>query len=213
MSSPSQRRAAAGTSSNSAPGHPGLVALAFPWEGASEHAALLRDSPYFAGLIAVTRDGGEGSVRLTRSGRVRIDYRLDRSGVATLRHALVRMARVARAAGAREIVAGATPPPWYRGEPGGAWTRFEDRLASLDLGPNRATVFSAHQMGTARMGSDPRDAVCDPDGRARQDASGRIVRGLYVGDSSVFPSGIGVNPMLTIMALARRTSRTVLAEG
>ncbi len=197
----------------SAPGHPGLIALAFPWEGAADHAALLRDVGHFSGLIAVTRDGGAGRVRLTRSGRVRIDYTLDRVGVATLRHALVRMARLARAAGAREIMAGATPPPWYRGEPGPAWGRFEDRLASLDLGPNRATVFSAHQMGTARMGADARVAVCDVDGRVRADIGGRLVPGLYVGDSSVFPTGIGVNPMITIMTLARRTSRTILADG
>ena len=32
-------------------------------------------------------------------------------------------------------------------------------------------------------------------------------------DSSLFPTGLGVNPMLTVMALARRVARTVLAEG
>ncbi|MEK6719630.1 MAG: GMC family oxidoreductase [Chloroflexota bacterium] len=211
----------------SAPGHPGLIALAFPWEGAEQHAAMLRDIGHFAGVIAVTRDGGSGRVRLTRSGRVRIDYRLDRVGEATLRHALVRMARLARAAGAREIMGAATPPVWYRDDgrhdgrdgrddPTGAarrWAAFESRLASLDLGPNRATVFSAHQMGTARLGADPADAVCDPDGRVRADRTGRVVDGLYVGDGSLFPTGIGVNPMITIMTLARRVARTVLAEG
>lgn len=197
----------------SAPGHPGLIALALPWEGANEHAALMHDVRHIAGLIAVTRDSVGGRVRSTRSGRVRIDYRLDAIGVATLRHALVRMAHLARAAGARELFGGATPPPWYRGESGAAWARFEERLATLDFGPNRATVFSAHQMGTARMGTEARTAVVDPDGRVQADASGRIVRGLYVGDGSVFPTGIGVNPMITIMTLARKTSRTVLAEG
>ncbi len=39
-----------------------------------------------------------------------------------------------------------------------------------------------------------------------------MIRGLYVGDGSVFPTGIGVNPMITIMALARRVSRVVLSE-
>ena len=36
--------------------------------------------------------------------------------------------------------------------------------------------------------------------------------GLYVGDGSVFPTGIGVNPMVTIMAMARRLSRVIQAE-
>ena len=40
-----------------------------------------------------------------------------------------------------------------------------------------------------------------------------VVPGLYVADGSLFPTGIGVNPMITIMALARQVSRTVLAEA
>ena len=39
-----------------------------------------------------------------------------------------------------------------------------------------------------------------------------IVAGLYVGDGSIFPTGIGVNPMVTIMAMARRLSRVIRAE-
>jgi choline dehydrogenase-like flavoprotein len=168
--------------------------------------------------VAVTRDGGSGRTRLTKAGRVRVDYRLDSSGVATLRHALVSMARLARAAGASEIVAVGTPPTWHgRGghQPGtedAAFARFEDRLRAFDFAPNRGSVFSAHQMGTARMGATPADHACDPWGRVRRTTNGDIVGGLYVADGSLFPTGLGVNPMITIMALARRVSRTVLAQ-
>jgi len=176
-------------------------------------AAARRIAP----LIAVSRDGGEGRTSLTRAGRVRIDYRLDRLGIATLRHALVSMARLARAAGrVEEIVAVATPMLRHRLDgPGEAarFGRFEAALAALDFGPNRGGVFSAHQMGTVRMGAAPADHPADPRGRIRADASGRLVRGLYVADGSTFPTGIGVNPMLGIMAMARRVSRTVLEEG
>jgi choline dehydrogenase-like flavoprotein len=69
-------------------------------------------------------------------------------------------------------------------------------------------------MGTARMGADPRGHACDPWGRVRRDgASDRVVRGLYVADGSLFPTGLGVNPMITIMVLARRVSRTILGEA
>ena len=202
----------------SAPGHPGLIALALPWEGTDDHAALLRRIRHVAPLIAITRDGGEGRVRVTGSGGVRIDYRLDRDGVATLRHALVSMAKLARAGGAREIVAVGTPPIWHGRAAATsvsderAFDAFEERLRAFDFGPNRGSVFSAHQMGSVRMGSDVRDGPCDARGRVRR-ADGTTIAGLYVADGSLFPTGIGVNPMITILALARRVARTVAAEG
>jgi choline dehydrogenase-like flavoprotein len=200
----------------SAPGHPGLIALAMPWEGTDAHAELLGRIRHISPLIAITRDGGEGRVRPASPGHVRVDYRLDPDGIATLRHALTSMASLARAAGARRIVAVGSPPRWHEIGGGDAeahrFTVFQDALRAFDFAPNRASVFSAHQMGSVRMGADPIGHPCDPRGRVR-DRSGRVVPGLYVADGSLFPSGIGVNPMITILALGRRVARTVLAEG
>jgi choline dehydrogenase-like flavoprotein len=202
----------------SAPGHPGLLALALPWASAADHAERMAAGRHLAPLIGITRDGGEGRTTLTRAGRVRIDYRLDPLGVATLRHALVSMARLARAAGGvEELVGVATPMVAHRlgsaVSAGQTWEAFEARLAALDFGPNRGGVFSAHQMGTVRLGGDPRLHPADPRGRVRRDVSGTVIKGLYVADGSTFPTGIGVNPMLGIMAVARRVSRTVLRES
>jgi choline dehydrogenase-like flavoprotein len=204
----------------SAPGHPGLIALALPWEGTDAHADLLRRIRHIGPLIAITRDGGEGRVRPTGTGGVRIDYRLDERGVATMRHALVSMARLARAAGARSTLAAGTPPRWHGrgrfvpGEEPNAFAVFEDALRAFDFGPNRGAVFSAHQMGTARMGASASDHVCDPAARVRAGpgARGGVIGGLYVADGSLFPTGLGVNPQITIMAIARRVARTVAAE-
>ena len=201
----------------SAPGHLGLLALVLPWEGSAAHASLMAQARHFSPLIAVTRDGGEGRTRLTRAGRVRIDYDLDEIGAATLRHALVAMARIARAGGAREILAVGIPLVRHRVDAGSDEARrfaaFEDALAKTDFGPHRGTFASAHQMGTIRMGADPRSHPADERGRVRADSRGSIIPGLYVADGSTFPTGIGVNPMLSIMAMARRVSRTVLSEG
>ena len=198
----------------SAPGHPGLLALALPWEGRAAHAALMADSAHLGPLIAVTRDGGEGRVSLTRAGTVRLDYRLDESGVATMRHALVSMARLARAAGAGSIVATGTPGAWWHGSRGESFERYVETLRATDFRPNRASVFSAHQLGTARMGADPVVHPCDPWGRVRVGPRGdQAIHGLYVGDGSLCPTGLGVNPMITIMAMARHVGRTVLADA
>jgi choline dehydrogenase-like flavoprotein len=170
-----------------------------------------------APLIAVTRDGGEGRTSITRAGRVRIDYRLDALGVATLRHALVSMARLGRAAGrVEELIGVATPMVRHRldgADEGSRYREFEAALGSMDFSPNRGSVFSAHQMGTVRAGASSRDHPADPRGRVRPGTGTGVIGGLYVADGSTFPTGIGVNPMIGIMAMARRISRTVLAEG
>jgi choline dehydrogenase-like flavoprotein len=197
----------------SAPGHPGLLSLALPWEGQAAHAAVMADAAHLGPLIAVTRDGGAGRVRLTRAGRVRIDYQLDELGVATMRHALVSMARLARAAGAESMVATGTPGTWWYGSRGGSFERYLETLRATDFRPNRAGVFSAHQLGTARMGADPATHPCDPWGRVRMRRGDQVIRGLYVGDGSLCPTGIGVNPMITIMGMARHVGRTVLSEA
>ena len=63
------------------------------------------------------------------------------------------------------------------------------------------TVGTAHIMGTARMGEDPDTSVVDPWGRVHD------LDNVYVADGSVFVSGGGFNPTLTIMALSLRMAR------
>jgi choline dehydrogenase-like flavoprotein len=53
-----------------------------------------------------------------------------------------------------------------------------------------------HPLGTARAGADPRHSVVGPDLQAHD------CRGLYVTDGSAVPTALGVNPQVTIMALA-----------
>jgi choline dehydrogenase-like flavoprotein len=127
------------------------------------------------------------------------------------------MARLARAAGAREILAVGQPLARHRRDGQGSeaqrFQEFEAALAATDFAPHRGTIASAHQMGTIRMGTDPATHPADERGRVRGDSRGSIAAGLYVADTSTFPTALGVNPMVTVMAMARRVSRTVLAEG
>ena len=58
------------------------------------------------------------------------------------------------------------------------------------------TMYASHPMASCRMGLDPETSVVGPTGEAHR------LKGLYVADSSVFPSSLGVNPQLTTMALA-----------
>lgn len=65
---------------------------------------------------------------------------------------------------------------------------------------NHTPGTSAHYMGGCRMGKDPNRSVVNAWGRAHD------VRNLYVADGSVFVTAAGVNPSLTIAALATRTA-------
>src|SRR5207237_9907498 len=90
-----------------------------------------------------------------------------------------------------------------------AWSRGEDfddfltRLRDCSLAPHEHAVFSAHQMGSCRMGADPATSVANPWGELHD------TPGVWVGDASAFPTPSGTNPMITIMALASRTADNI----
>ena len=82
----------------------------------------------------------------------------------------------------------------------------ESDIAKIDeapLGPNKILLATAHLMGGCRMGADPREAV------VRSDLRHHVIENLYVVDGSVFPTGLGVNPSLTIYGLATHASKAI----
>jgi choline dehydrogenase-like flavoprotein len=110
-------------------------------------------------------------------------------------------ARIAFAAGAKSVLTLHAQPLALEAAdatPAGL-DAFEHELQRRADARTPLALFSAHQMGTARMGRSAADGVIDPEGRVYG------VEGLLVTDASAFPSASGVNPMLTIMALAHRT--------
>ena len=72
--------------------------------------------------------------------------------------------------------------------------------------PPDFTLGSAHLHGTCRMGADPATSVCAPDGRMHE------ADNVFIADGSLFPYPGGVNPTLTIQAVARKVARAIMAE-
>jgi choline dehydrogenase-like flavoprotein len=80
------------------------------------------------------------------------------------------------------------------------------RIDASRIKMSEVELFTPHLMGTARMGGRPEDSVINPSGELWD------LPGCHVADASVFPTAIGVNPQITIMAMAMHIA-TRLAES
>lgn len=185
-----------------APVHPGLFALALPWHGARAHHELMEQIAHAAAFIVLTRDHTGGQVWVNTEGRTLIDYRVGERETGYLNTGMAAAARIHEAAGAERIVTlHSKRVEWRRGEDIDAFTAS---LARHTFADNWSPIFSAHQMGTCRMGSHADAAVCAANGAVFG------VDGLYIGDASALPGSCGVNPMITIMAVAHHTAQRIM---
>jgi choline dehydrogenase-like flavoprotein len=183
------------------PVHPVLAAVTLPGHGV-EHDAWMRRLPNLQVLIALLRDGfhpdsAGGRVRLASDGTPLLDYPLTPYLFDGVRRALAAMAEIQFAAGATSVM-----PVHDEGDGFATIAAARAAIAAFDLRPQATTMVSAHVMGGAAFGPDPRSSVVDLTGRHHH------VDNLYVVDGSLFPTSIGANPQLSIYAVA-----ALLASG
>lgn len=179
------------------PAHPALLSSAFPWEGAEEHRRLMADLARTSLVAVIPRDAGAGRVRVGRDGGAITTYRLGEDDARRLARGIDGAARILTAAGAREIfTAHARLQRWSGVFPADAF-RF---------GPSRGALYSFHLMGSARMGGSPAFAAANALGETWD------VRNLVVADGSAFPTASGVNPMVTIEAIAHLNATRLAAR-
>ena len=188
------------------PIHPSLQALAAPWESAAQHRERMTQLPRTALVGILLRDRFGGRVSVDAQGNPVVDYRLSRYDAGHLRRAFDAAGELLEAAGAREIWAPLARFISYR--PGAARAREEwlARVDSAGWGPNELLLVTFHQMASCRMGATARTSVVDADNRVWG------IRNLYVVDASTFPSASGVNPMLTVMAIAHRAAGVIASH-
>jgi choline dehydrogenase-like flavoprotein len=194
-----------GAKFETAPIHPSLPMLGFPWESGRQFKRLMTRFPHMSVLGVLLRDRDGGRIIIDRQGLPVIDYRLSAYDTAHMRRGLREAARVLLAAGARELFMGQAR--WVSHRPGGS-DSLDDFMRRVDLAgyaPNRIAILTFHQMASCRMGGDPRMSAIDGQNQAHE------VRGLFVTDASAFPTSSGVNPMLTIMAIAHRAAQAIKA--
>ena len=186
------------------PVHPVLAAITLPGHG-TQHAAWMQRLPNMQVLLALLRDGFHpdaigGRVRLAGDGTPILDYALTPYIFDGVRRAFATMAEIQFAAGA-----GAVMPVHGDGRSYSSIAAARAAIGAFDLRPRATTIVSAHVMGGAPLGPDPRHAVVDPAGRHHQ------LGNLHVFDGSLFPTSIGANPQLSIYAVAAKLA-TRLAQ-
>ncbi len=142
-------------------------------------------------------DTSEGQVHCGTPGEPAMTYWLNRRDTLALNRGLRILCRVFLAAGAREVFPMA-----------GAWPTLRNdadlqALTRSRFGPGEIDLTAFHPMGTCRMGVEPGDSVVG------QDHAVHGVEGCYVVDGSVVPSSLGVNPQVTIFALAERAAEGI----
>jgi long-chain-alcohol oxidase len=180
-----------------------LPASAFGWEGPAQHKAVIRRLANLAIVGILLRDRDPGRVVTGRDGRPRVHYELSRFDQGHVRTAMRAAAQLLARQGAREIFSVHQPPA--QAVPGeGPWLdRFMSDCDARGYDRCRQAFITFHQMASCAMGADPARSVIGESGESHD------VRGLYVADGSAFVTSSGVNPMITIMAIADHVARGI----
>jgi choline dehydrogenase-like flavoprotein len=144
-------------------------------------------------------DESAGRVGVATDGSLRASYRLSAADANRLAFGIARAAEVHFAAGAVEVYPNIARVGVLRP---GDLPAFE----AMTFKPSELRLEAFHPMGTARISANG-DGVCDTGGAVRG------VTGLHVADASLFPTSVGVNPMMTIVAFARKVAQGIAAEA
>ena len=167
-----------------------------------EHSALMADIRRFQMILALVSDTAESSNRITadKQGNPVVHYEFTKPVLDALVGSQREAARIFFAGGAERVHAPSAES--FVIERNDA-DRIDQLVARRHLKLGKVSIQSAHPMGGCRMGVDPAKSVTDIWGKVHG------LDWLYVADGSRFPGSSGVNPYLTIMALADRTAEAI----
>ncbi|HEY6550600.1 MAG TPA: GMC family oxidoreductase, partial [Solirubrobacterales bacterium] len=155
-----------------------------------QHQQAMLDFGQVGSIGVHLSDESQGRINLAGDGSLRASYKLTTEDADRLTFGIARAAEIHFAAGATEVYpniarAGVLTP-----------TRLADFEATR-FKPSELRLEAFHPMGTARIAPEA-TGVCAPDGSVYG------IGNLYVADASLFPTSVGVNPMMTVIAFAKQ---------
>lgn len=176
-----------------------VAALGVLWTG-PRFMELMEKYPYLATFGFMIQEKSRGLVRRGPNGRPLILYRLSDDDTRRMQRGVEILCEVYQAAGARRVF------PFVAGHDEVTTKAELARLRASRLAAGDMDMAAFHPLGTCRIGTDPGRSCLGPDHEAHD------VEGLYVCDGSAIPSSLGVNPQMTIMAMALRAAEIVDAR-
>jgi choline dehydrogenase-like flavoprotein len=162
-----------------------------------ESKELMRRYNHYAMAGVLLQDESVGRISLGGPFGTFIHYRLTSEDSRLMVEGMQNAARIFFAAGASRVITSQRKKTVLYGE---------DDLPLIEergVGPTDINLGSGHPQGGNRMGAEPRESVVDSYGRLHG------LQNLFVCDASIFPTSVGVNPQLTVMALAMRTAQNI----
>lgn len=182
--------------------HPGMFSSLMPWTSGIDFKIRMSKFSRTAHVFALARDKGSGTVKSPNN----ISYHMEAEDEQNLQKGLEKVLRILAAAGAEEIGTHHSKGRSInvKKSTGQEFEKFVKEESSRPLRDLSTQLCSAHQMGSCRMGIDPKTSVVNQMGQSWE------VEGLYLADTSVFPTALGVNPMVTVQAIAYCTAQSVV---
>ena len=175
---------------------PEMILVRLPGIGPDLMANLL-NYPKLLNWAVIVRAEAEGVVGSVL-GKDFVRYTATPTDISRVRRALRTTSEMMFEAGAKEVF------PNVYGMPN---LKSPDDLKAFDdasVDPRAYLMMASHMFGGARMGPDRKTSTVGLDFQVHDS------RGIYVVDSSIFPTNIGVNPQHTIMAVARLAATRII---
>lgn len=176
--------------------HPSILAASLPGVG-EDFFTLAQQFSNIAAFGVMVHDTGGGSV-FGSLDKPLSWYSINAQDIETLKKGIAYLSEVFIAAGAKKVFTPITSFPILYSM---------DDIKKLKVHPIKRThipeIFAFHPLGTCRMGGDSNLGVADMYGKCY------YTDNLYIADGSIVPTSLGVNPQITIMALATKISHHI----
>ena len=155
------------------------------------YSRFIEDFNHYTMAGVLIRDEASGSITLSENGKPKINYSLSQKDIKNISKGLQILAEMWFDAGAQHVISGHQSVLRLNSK-----EDIPHLVHFIETDPEGLLISSAHPQGGNKMGDDSSTCVVNSEGMVHGFSN------LYVCDSSIFPTSTGVNPQITVMALA-----------